>query len=70
MQPATVVHPDTGEVTRTKVRRTSACGKRVYTSRKFALGHAAVVTRETGNPTTAVHCAECHGFHLVPKGRP
>ncbi len=66
MRPRTILHED-GIVTRSTVRMTSACGKRLYSSRKDALGRAAVTARETGHPTTAVHCHDCHGFHLAPK---
>lgn len=62
----------TGRVVRTKVVRTSPCGKHAYTSRKIALEVAGAQRRATGENIQAYKCRRgCHCFHIGhPPGEP
>lgn len=64
MRPATLVDHETGLVTRTPIRHTSACGVRVFSSRKIAHGEAALIRRDEGRRLQVTHCQTCHGYHL------
>lgn len=66
MRPATLVDHETGLVTRTTMRPTSACHRPVFSSRKVALGEAAIIRRDEGKRLLVNHCHSCHGFHLMP----
>lgn len=67
MRPKAITYSD-GErlrVRRSKVIEHTRCGKQGYTSRKIALGRAAVEARESGEDIRAYKCtAGCHLYHL------
>lgn len=64
MRPVTLVNPETGQVTRSKVRHGSPCGKRVFSSRKVARAEAIAQSKISGEDIEHYHCYPCHGFHL------
>lgn len=68
MRPVTSIRADTGEVTRSKVRRETrcACGqvKQAYSSRKVAKQHARIQSKATGEQIEAYHCFPGHTYHL------
>lgn len=62
---------ETGRVTRLRVVPDSACGKKIYTTRKIALQVAAIARKERGENVHAYHCFPCHGWHIGhPPGAP
>lgn len=61
-----MVRHDTGEVTRTPIRRQTPCGKQGYSSKKIAKYHANVQRKATGEDIEAYRCWKpgCHCWHL------
>jgi hypothetical protein len=68
VRPVTHVHPDTGQVERTKVSRTGSrscrCGKQAYTSKKLAKAVAVAQSKASGDQIEAYHCYIGHCFHI------
>ena len=64
MRPVTHADPVTGAVVRSKVQRTSRCGKQSYSSMKVAKATAKAQTRLSGEFIEAYHCFGCHAAHI------
>lgn len=64
MRPVTHTDPDTGTMHRSKVARTSKCGKQTYSSMKLAKATAKHQSKMSGDDIEAYHCYVCHGNHL------
>lgn len=67
MRPHTITDPETGRVSRSKVKRQGSscrCGKQAYTSKKIAKATAKAQTRATGELIEAYHCYAGHCFHI------
>lgn len=64
MRPVTHVHPETGLVQRSHVRRDTPCGKNGYSGRKLAVTRAKAASKATGETIEAYHCKGCHAWHI------
>lgn len=63
MRPVTITNYETGEVSRTKVARSTQCGKQGYSSKKLAIATAKHQSKLSGDQIEAYHCFSCHAFH-------
>lgn len=70
MKPVTHTHPETGLVVRSKVRRSTPCGKQGYTSKKHAKYVANVESKRTGEDIRPYHCFGCHCYHVGHPPKP
>lgn len=66
MRPRTGIDPATGRVQRSKIVRTSRCGKQSYSSPKIAKAKAKASSKMSGEHIEAYHCIKpgCHAWHI------